>query len=176
MSASRVLGLLLVVLALGACATAAPSSRATDHLDILNHVSCYPFGLDQIGRGDVPGGTETWKQCFTEDYQFSLFLGFGERTVDRSIDKRVAFARRIYESQGYVRTSHHLANQRVTFTDSAQAQVSSYVTAWHMKQDGSIVTAVGTWDVTVARTGAGWRITQENLTITGAGALQPLRR
>jgi hypothetical protein len=30
--------------------------------------------------------------------------------------------------------------------------------------------------VTVARTGAGWRITQENLTITGAGALQPLRR
>jgi hypothetical protein len=45
-----------------------------------------------------------------------------------------------------------------------------------MKQDGSIVTAVGTWDVTVARTGAGWRITQENLTITGAGALQPLRR
>jgi len=172
----RLLAVVCVAAGLGACATGASSSRAADHLEILNHVSCYPFGLDQIGRGDVAGGTETWKQCFAEGYEFSIFLGFGERTVQRGIDARVAFARRIYESQGYVRTSHHLANQRVTFTHANQASVRSNITAWHMKQDGSIVTGVGQWDVTVMHTAAGWRITQENLTITGAGALQPLRR
>jgi 3-phenylpropionate/cinnamic acid dioxygenase small subunit len=179
--------LLALSVGLGGCATAGPPSRAADHLDVLNHVSCYPFGLDQIGRGDVAAGTETWKQCFAEDYQFSLFLGFGERTVCPgpscplpaamgSIDKRVAFARRVYDSQGYVRTSHHLSNQRVTFTEPDLAQVRTNLSAWHMKPDGSIVTAVGQWDVQVARAGHGWRITQENLTITGAGTLQPLRR
>ena len=44
-----------------------------------------------------------------------------------------------------------------------------------MKEDGSIVTGVGVWEVDLTRNGNGWLISTEKVTITGAGALQSLR-
>ena len=46
-----------------------------------NHLSCYPFGIDAIGRGNIEEGINTWKGCFAPDYKFSVFLGRGEPTV-----------------------------------------------------------------------------------------------
>jgi len=183
-----------VALALAAAATTVPASQATsqdtrrlaDHLSALNHVTCYPFGLDEIGRGDSDAGLEIWKKCFMPDYKFSVFLGFGQPTEcpgekcelpgATSIEKRAAFARGIYEKAGYVRTSHQLANQTVSFNGPESVHVKSYISAWHIKGDGSIVTGVGTWDVDLARSGSGWLISNEKLVIVGAGALQSLRR
>lgn len=50
------------------------------------------------------------------------------------------------------------------------------ISAWHVKQDGSIVVGVGTWEVELSRSGSGWLITDEKLTVVGAGLLQTLRR
>jgi hypothetical protein len=160
--------------------------RLSDHLGALNHISCYPFGLDMIGAGNTQAGIDAWKQCFAPDYRFTVFLGFGEPTEcpgDKctlpgadSIEKRAAFARAVYDKAGYVRTSHHLANQTVTATGPDTQHVKSYISAWHIRQDGSIVTGVGVWEVDLARKGEGWLISTEKLTIVGAGALQSLRR
>jgi hypothetical protein len=182
----KTMGLVAALAVLATPAAAQDVKRLADHLGALNHITCYPFGLDRIGAGDTAGGTEAWKQCFTPDYKFTVFLGFGEPTVcpgekctlpgANSIEKRAALARKIYDSAGYVRTSHHLTNQTVTPTGPDSQHVKSYISAWHVKQDGSIVTGVGTWEVDLARHGDGWLITDENLTIVGAGLLQTLRK
>lgn len=160
--------------------------RVGDHLAILNHISCYPYGLDRIGRGETAAGIEEWKGCFAPDFRFSVFLGFGQPTEcpgdkcelpgANSIEKRAALARGIYDKAGYVRTSHQLSNQTVSFTGADAAHVKSYLSAWHMKEDGSIVTGVGVWEVDLARKGEGWLISNEKLSIVGAGSLQSLRR
>ena len=159
--------------------------RLSDHLGALNHVSCYPFGLDMIGANNVQAGIDAWKQCFTPDFKFTVSLGFGTPTEcpgekctlqgANSIEKRVALARGIYERAGYVRTNHQLSNSTVTPTGPDSQKVKSYLSAWHMKEDGSIVTGVGVWEVDLTRNGNGWLISTEKLTITGAGALQSLR-
>src|SRR5947209_5585889 len=72
----------LLVLAV-ACAGEAGAQdlrRVSDHLAILNHISCYPFGLDRIGRGETAAGIEEWRNCFAADFKFSVFLGFGQPT------------------------------------------------------------------------------------------------
>jgi len=179
-------GLVLTGLALALPAGAQDTKRLADHLSALNHVSCYPFGLDEIGRGETQAGIELWKKCFAPTYTFSVFIGFGQPTEcpgDKcelpgatSIDKRAALARGLYDKAGYVRTSHQLTNQTVSFTGADTVHVKCYLSAWHMKTDGSIVTGVGTWDVDLARNGEGWLISNEKLVIVGAGALQSLRR
>jgi hypothetical protein len=179
-------GLLLVVLGGVGTAAAQDLRRVSDHLAALNHITCYPFGLDQIGRGDKAAGIEEWMKCFAPDFKFSVFLGFGQPTVcpgekcelpgANSIEKRAALARGIYDKAGYVRTSHQLSNQTVSFTGADSVHVKSYLSAWHIKEDGSIVTGVGVWEVDLARAGTGWLITDEKLSIVGAGALQSLRR
>ena len=179
---------IIVVTALStvAAAQAQDIKRINDHLGALNHITCYPFGLDMIGAGNTQAGIDAWKQCFAPDFKFTVFLGFGEPTEcpgekctlagANSIEKRAALARSIYEKAGYVRTSHHLTNPMVTVTGSDSQHVKTYISAWHMKPDGSIVTGVGVWEVDLARKGDGWLISTEKLTIVGAGALQSLRR
>ena len=54
--------------------------RLSDHLGALNHVSCYPFGLDMIGANNVQAGIDAWNQCFTPDFKFTVSLGFGTPT------------------------------------------------------------------------------------------------
>jgi hypothetical protein len=182
---------LLVVLALAVTGLAGSANaqelrRIGDHLAALNHITCYPFGLDQIGRGETAAGIEEWKKCFAPDYKFSVFVGFGQPTVcpgekcelpgGTSIEKRAALARGIYDKAGYVRTSHQLSNQTVSFSGADGVHVKSYISAWHVKDDGSIVTGVGVWEVDLARNGDGWLIANEKLSIVGAGLLQSLRR
>ena len=75
-----------------------------------------------------------------------------------------------------MRTSHQLTNQTVSFSGANSVHLKSDISAWHMKNDGSIVTGVGTWDVDLARSGDGWLITDQKLVIVGAGALQSLRK
>jgi hypothetical protein len=178
--------MLAMLLGFAAPAQAQDVRRLGDHLGALNHISCYPFGLDMIGAGNTQAGIDAWKQCFAPDYRFAVFLGFGEPTEcpgekctlpgANSIEKRAAFARGVYDRAGYVRTSHHLTNPTVTATGPDTQHVKSYISAWHIKQDGSIVTGVGVWEVDLARKGEGWLISTEKLTIVGAGALQSLRR
>jgi len=151
---------------------------------IRDHVTCYPFGIDEIGRGDSAAGIAIWKGCFAEDYQFTVNVGAGDPVVCpgekcpfpkemNSIQMRAAFARKAFDAGEFVRTSHHLTNVTILSADAEHADVKSYIQAWHLKKDGSSLIAPGIWEVSLGKRGGQWRIVKETLTIVFAGLLQP---
>lgn len=162
----------------------AQAQTASDYEAVRNHVTCYPFGIDKIGRGDSDAGVAIWKQCFAPDFEFSAFIGRGEPTncpgaacpfpkEMNSIEMRAAFARRAFDGAGFVKTSHHLTNIAVSFASADKASVNSYIQAWHWKADGTAVVAPGTWDVELSRSGGTWRIVKEKLSVVGAVVTPP---
>jgi len=135
---------------------AAYADGPADDAAVRNRITCYPFGIDKIGRGDHDGGLAIWKQCFSPQFEFSAFIGRGEPTncpgascpfaKDMTpVEMRAAFARRAFEGGGFVKTSHHLTNVTVSFPSADAATVNAYVQAWHWKADNTVVVAPGTW-------------------------------
>jgi hypothetical protein len=176
--------LIWAVAALLALSPAAKADGPADDAAVRNRVTCYPFGIDKIGRGDSPGGLAMWKDCFAPDFSFSVFIGRGEPTKCPGescpfpkdmppIEMRAAFAKKAFEGGGFVKTSHHLTNISVSFPSADRATVNAYVQAWHWKADNTVVVAPGTWDVELARTNGKWLITSENLSIVGAAVVPP---
>ena len=158
-----------------------------DDAAVRNRVTCYPFGIDKIGRGDSQGGLAVWKDCFAPDFSFSAFIGRGEPTKcpgegcpfakDMTpVEMRAAFAKRAFDGGGFVKTSHHLTNVSVSFAGADRAIVNAYVQAWHWKADNTVVVAPGTWDVELARINGQWLITKEDLSIVGAAVVPPPAR
>jgi hypothetical protein len=174
--------LLLAFSLLTGAAIAGPSDPALQET-VRNHLSCYPFGIDAIGRGDLEQGITIWKGCFAPDYKFSVFLGRGEPTVCpgekcsfpatmNSIEMRANLAKKVFDGAGFVRTSHHVTNATVTMSDPEHARVNAYLQAWHVRKDnGGVVVGFGTWDLELARKDDAWLITREDLKITGSGVL-----
>jgi hypothetical protein len=172
-------------LALSALAVSAGAAFADGRVDdaaVRNRITCYPFGIDRIGRGDNEGGLAIWKECFAPDFEFSAFIGRGEPTncpgascpfaKDMSpVEMRAAFARRAFDGGGFVKTSHHLTNVTVSFPSADVASVNAYVQAWHWKADNTVVVAPGTWDVELVRMRGTWLIAKENLAIVGAAVI-----
>jgi hypothetical protein len=179
----QIFAVLVLVPSLLACAAARADGPADDAA-VRNRVTCYPFGIDRIGRGDRDGGLAIWKECFAENFEFSAFIGRGEPTncpgpscsfpKDMpAIEMRAAFAKRAFDGGGFVKTSHHLTNVAVSFPGADRATVNAYVQAWHWKVDNTVVVAPGTWDVELVRTDGKWLITREKLAVVGAAVIAP---
>lgn len=162
----------------------ASAQTASDEEAVRNQITCYPFGIDRIGKGDFDGGLAQWRACYAPDLQFSANFGRGETTKcpgetcpfpkDMApVDMRAALAKRAFEGAGFVKTSHHLTNVAVK-VDGARASVNAYVQAWHWKADNTVVVAPGTWDVELTRTDGRWRISKETLAIVGAAIVPPM--
>jgi 3-phenylpropionate/cinnamic acid dioxygenase small subunit len=174
--------LTLVAALFSGAALAGPADPALQET-VRNHISCYPFGIDAIGRGNLEQGITIWKSCFAPDYKFSVFLGRGEPTVCpgekcsfpttmNSIEMRAALAKRVFDGAGFVRTSHHVTNATITIVDADHAKVNAYLQAWHVrKENGGVVVGFGTWDLELARKNDAWLITGEDLKIIGSGVL-----
>ena len=166
-------------------ASAAVAQTALDYEAVRNHVTCYPFGIDKIGQGKLEDGKSIWNSCFTPKFKFNVCLGYGEPTVcpgdkctlsgANSIEKRAELAKNTFEHANFVKTSHHLTNITIAFENPDLASVKAYIQAWHWRGDGSVIVAPGEWDVKVSRTDQGWRISEESLSIIGAGLLQSPR-
>ncbi len=172
------------VLAALLSATAAYADGPADDAAVRNRITCYPFGIDKIGRGDHDGGLAIWKQCFAPKFEFSAFIGRGEPTncpgascpfaKDMSpVEMRAAFAKRAFEGGGFVKTSHHLTNVTVSFPSADAATVNAYVQAWHWKADNTVVVAPGTWDADLVRVDGQWLIAREKLAVVGAAVIAP---
>jgi hypothetical protein len=181
----RTVGCAALALVLGLAnftASAEPSDPGLQET-VRNRLSCYPFGIDAIGRGNLDQGITIWKGCFAPDYKFSVFLGRGEPTVcpgDKcsfpntmnSIEMRANLAKRVFDGAGFVRTSHHVTNATITIVDATHARVNAYLQAWHVrKEGGGVVVGFGTWDLELARKNDAWLIINEDLKITGSGVL-----
>lgn len=174
----------LTLLGVLACASAARADAAADDAAVRNRITCYPFGIDRIGRGDHDGGVAIWKECFAPNFEFSAFIGRGEPTACPGpscpfakemspVEMRAAFARRAFEGGGFVKTSHHLTNVTISFPNADVATVNAYVQAWHWKADNTVVVAPGTWDAELVRRGGKWLIAREKLAITGSAVIAP---
>ena len=74
----------LAILAAMLNASAACADGASDDAAVRNRSTCYPFGIDKIGRGDSEGGLAIWKDCFAPNFEFSAFIGRGEPTIVRA--------------------------------------------------------------------------------------------
>jgi hypothetical protein len=177
---------IFVLMLAASCVVTVSVSAQTpaDYEAVRNHVTCYPFGIDRIGRGEFDSGLSGWKRCFSSDFQFTVYLGRGEPTVCpgtncpmpkemNGVEMRAAYARRAFETSGYTKTSHHLTNVTVSFASPDRATVNAYLQAWHWKPDGTVIVGAGIWDVEVVRSGTAWQIAREKLTIVGSGSLQP---
>ena len=67
----------------------------------------------------------------------------------------------------WARTSHHLSNVQVEFTNDDKANARSYVHAWHERPDGSTATVMGRYHDRFVRQAAGWRIAERRMVMTG---------
>ena len=36
---------------------------AETYAEVINHVACFPHGIDMISAGDVEGGMSIWNEC-----------------------------------------------------------------------------------------------------------------
>lgn len=173
-------------MAIALCASVAGAHAQTPSADseVRNHITCYPLGIDKIGKGEQEAGVAIWKDCFAPDFAFALFIGRGVPVECpgpscpfpkemSAIEMRAAFARRAFDGGGFVKTSHHLTNVAVSFASADKASVNSYVQAWHWKADGTVVVAPGNWDVELSRNDGKWRITKEKLSVVGAAVIAP---
>ena len=49
---------------------------AETYAEVVNHVACFPHGIDMISAGDVDGGMAIWSECWGEDLVSRLnFVG-----------------------------------------------------------------------------------------------------
>ena len=113
---------------------------------------------------------------FTPDCE--VVYGDGPHLQSRGSDALAASLQRMWR---WARSSHHLSNVRIRFDGDDDADVVSYVLAWHERPDGSTATIYGQYRDRVQRTAAGWRIARRQMLMNGCDAgfqvaITPLER
>lgn len=100
--------------------------------------------------------------CFTAD----CVVEYGPGTLMRSEGAAMlrASLRRMWR---YRRTSHHLGNIQINFEGDGRASSTSYVLAWHEKDDGTQATLFGQYHDLHIMTPDGWRIAHRKLLMRG---------
>lgn len=68
------------------------------------------------------------------------------------------------------RTSHHLSNVQIEFSEDDEAFVRSYVHAWHERSDGTSATILGQYHDRFVHGDAGWRIAERRMVMNGCDA------
>jgi hypothetical protein len=63
----KLLILAALVAAPPALADAPFEGYAETYAEVVNHVACFPHGIDMISAGDVEGGMAIWNECWGED-------------------------------------------------------------------------------------------------------------
>ena len=174
MSCSRILFAATAAVGLAALAGCATTGGAGDARELANVAACYTEGIDAIGAGRTDAGAAIWKQCFADDVRFTLSFGPsysvtcpGDKcpvpATMTGLQKRVAMARGTYDRAGYTATSHHITTLGIEPVQGDSGRIKGHLQAWHVRRDGATVVGLGTWEVDVTRTPAGWRIVNEKL-------------
>lgn len=66
------------------------------------------------------------------------------------------------------RTSHHLSNVLIEFNGRDEANVSSYVHAWHERPNGNTATILGQYRDRLVRFDERWRIAERRMEMNGS--------
>jgi hypothetical protein len=132
--------------------------RVDDRLTIAEMLAAYCRVLDSMQLDGL-------EAIFTQDCVVEF--GADERLNARSAAELVEKLGRLWR---WRRTSHHLSNVEISFGNSVQASVLSYVIAWHERADGGTATLYGLYRDAFVRTPLGWRIARRRQEMNGSDA------
>ena len=68
----KLMALVAFVAAPPAFAEAPFEGYANTYAEVVNHVACFPHGIDMISAGDVEGGMAVWNECWSDDLVSNL--------------------------------------------------------------------------------------------------------
>lgn len=157
---------------------------AEAYAEVVNHVSCFPHGIDMIGSGKVEAGMELWSQCWDENLESRLnfvqasnicpgegctFLA--DRPELRGAEMRAALVQKGFANLKFTSSHHQLDTLHVEFDGPDNATVAGKITATHFSDHQGPETHFVDWTGTLVKTDAGWRITEEDLTVAGYSVL-----
>jgi len=181
----KLIACLAVVAAQPVLADSQPADYAQARAEVVNHVACFPHGIDMIATGDVEGGMAIWNECWGENLQSTLnFVGgsmvcpgaectfLSEEQSDLTGPAmRGALARNGLSARGFTHTHHQLDTLDVTFTSPEMATVTGRITATHFSDHQGPEIHFVHWTGEVAMTENGWRIVAEDLRTAGHSVL-----
>lgn len=157
---------------------------ADTYAEVVNHVSCFPHGIDMISAGDVEGGMAIWRECWGENlisrlnFVSASIVCPGENCAFlasqpdlRGAEMRGALAQMGFKMAKFTATHHQLDTLRVEFNGPANATVSGMITATHFSDHQGPETHFIHWTGTLVNTDVGWRITEEDLSTVGHSVL-----
>lgn len=143
--------------------------------------TCFAFGIDQVGRGNLGAGIELLEPCLADDYVFEFVFFEGGPAIicpgdecpvseySSPADLRAKFANAFFVDAGYLATQHQLLNLDVTYLDPKRAEVVGDIQANHFLPDNSVDIAWNDYHIEAVRTGGQWQVVSE--TIVGTAFL-----
>lgn len=139
-----------------------------DEMEIAKLPLCYARGTDAIGRGDVAQGKSIYNHCFTNNAELSVYFpgtpfNGPPSYVTNGTDSWGDFVSATFTGNGYVATQHLMGNIEVHQDSPTHATMTSYLSATHAVNDGTIDTAQGTYEDEVVRRNGVWKIKTRTL-------------
>ncbi len=158
---------------------------AEKYAEVVNHLSCFPHGIDMISVGKVDEGMAIWNECWDENLISRLnfvtasivcpgvtctFLS-PEQTEFTGPAMRAALAGNGFQMLKFKSTHHQLDTLKVKFDGPKNATVAGMITATHFSDHQGPETHYIHWTGTLVDTAKGWRITEEDLSTVGHSVL-----
>ncbi len=159
------------------------------YIEVVNHVACFPHGIDMMGAGDIEGGMAVWSECWGENLVSRLnFVSasmvcpgedckfLADQPDLRGYKMRGGLAQKGFKMLKYTGTHHQLDTLKVEFDGPKNATVSGMITATHFSDHQGPETHFVHWVGTLVDTKDGWRITEEDLTTAGHSVLPKAKK
>ena len=133
------------------------SLTVEDRLQIEELRRLYAKATDLIGLGDdqsVAAGLEIYHRIFTPDAGIRT-RNAGEPLTSTGPDE---WAGVVKDALADYKSTQHLIGTQLIVATSPDAELESYLHAWHQRPDNSIWVFVGTYYDKVKQTEKGWQI------------------
>lgn len=154
---------------------ASPGSAA-DEQEIQKLTTCYALGTDAIGAGDVEKGKSIYAPCFTNNAVISFSLPGADPDDPPAVsavgsDAWADLLAGIFAQNGYTATQHLMGSINVELKSGGNAEMTSYLQAIDVVNDGTLAIAHGTYEDTVVRHNGHWKISRRTLRLIDSRTL-----
>ncbi len=151
-----------LVLLLGGRFELASAAQPNAELEIQKLTACYALGTDAIGEGNLAGGKEIYRDCFTQDVVITAIFPDGASVTRIGTDGWADFVYSVFQGNGYQATQHLIGTINIS-VENNQATMTSYLHATHKRSETSIDVANGTYQDEVVNINGRWKIRRRTL-------------
>lgn len=153
-----------LVVVLGGRFELASAAQPNAELEIQKLTVCYALGIDAIGRGNLQEGKNIWRDCFTQDAEFTIKIPIAGVVAQRTgSDAWADYAYSVFQGKGYTATQHLMGSINVSVLNANQATMSSYLYATQKLSETSVDVANGTYEDEVVKEDRRWKIRRRTL-------------